>query len=187
MLQNPLQFSHSLLEQTVKNGDTVIDATVGNGHDTLKLASLVQSEGKVYGYDIQEQAIESAKLKLEKAKLTKPIELMLKGHEHISDLPLADSSVSAVVFNLGYLPSGDKSIITTPETTVSAIKSSLPLLKKGGLILLMIYHGHEGGKEEKDAVSDCVSQLPQKEFNVLRYGFINQKNTPPYLIAIEKK
>lgn len=187
MLQNALQFSHILLEQTVKTNDTVIDATVGNGHDTLKLARLVGDEGKVYGFDIQKLAIESAQNKLEKANLMKPVELLCKGHEHIADLPLEVGSVSTVVFNLGYLPSGDKQLITLPETTLKAIDSSLPLLKKDGLISLMIYHGHEGGKQEKDAVTDYVSQLSQKEFNVLRYGFINQKNNPPFLIVIEKK
>lgn len=187
MLQNALHFSHTLLEETVKVGDTVIDATVGNGNDTLKLAELVKNEGKVYGYDVQEQAIETARLKLDNENLSAPVELMWMGHEHIADLSLDESSVSAVVFNLGYLPSGDKSIITLPETTLKAVEASLPLLKKGGIISLMIYHGHAGGTEEKDAVNDYVSQLPQKHFNVLHYGFINQKNNPPFLIVIEKK
>lgn len=187
MLLNPLNFSHAILQETVSNGDIVIDATVGNGYDTLKLATLVGDEGKVYGYDVQQEALESTRNKLEEAGLADAVDLLHNGHENIKDLSLDRSSVSAVVFNLGYLPSGDKSIITLPETTLEAINSSLPLLKKGGIISLMIYHGHEGGKEEKDAVSDFVTQLPQKDFNVLRYGFINQKNNPPFLMIIEKK
>lgn len=187
MLQNPLNFSHSLLNMTVQKGDIVIDATVGNGHDTLKLAALVGGEGRVYGYDVQKQAIESTQNKLEEAGLAEAVELLHNGHENIKELTLNEASVSAVVFNLGYLPSGDKSVITLPDTTLEAINSALPILKKGGIISLMIYHGHEGGKEEKDAVTDYVSQLPQKEYNVLRYGFINQKNNPPFLIVIEKK
>lgn len=187
MLLNPLHFSHTVLENTVQTGDVVIDATVGNGHDTLKLASLVKDGGKVYGYDIQHEAIESTRVKLNDAGLSDPVELLHKGHENITHLPIEESTVSAVVFNLGYLPSGDKSVITLPDTTLTAIASALPLLKKGGIVSLMIYYGHDGGKEEKNAVTDYVSQLSQKKFSVLRYGFINQKNNPPFLIVIEKK
>lgn len=187
MLHNALRFSHALLEQTVEKGDTVIDATVGNGHDTLKLTRLVGNDGKVFGFDIQQMAIDSAQKKLEEANLMEPVELLCTGHENIVNLPLEASTVKAVVFNLGYLPSGDKQVITLPETTLKAINSSLPLLKKGGVVVVMVYHGHEGGKEEKNAVTEYVSQLSQKEYNVLRYGFINQKNNPPFLIVIEKK
>lgn len=187
MLLNPLRFSHAVLENTVQVGDVVIDATVGNGHDTLKLASLVKDDGKVYGYDIQYEAIQSTRVKLKETGLSDIVDLLHKGHENIAHLPIEHSTISAVVFNLGYLPSGDKNVITLPDTTISAIDSALPLLKKGGIISLMIYHGHEGGEEEKDAVTNYVSQLSQKKFSVLRYGFINQKNNPPFLIVIEKK
>lgn len=187
MIQKPLHFSHTLLEQVINIGDTVIDATVGNGYDTLKLAKLVGPEGQVFGFDVQQQAIDSTQIKLEEVSLTKQVKLLCKGHQHISDLPLKASSVSAVVFNLGYLPSGDKTIITLPETTLKALDSALPLLKKGGIISLMIYHGHKGGKEEKDAVITYASNLPQNQFNVFCYNTINQKNNPPFLIIIEKK
>ena len=91
------------------------------------------------------------------------------------------------MFNLGYLPSGDKSIITQPATTLSAIQQSLARLRKGGILSLMIYYGHEGGIKEKDAVDDLVVNLEQEKFQVLQYQFVNQKNNPPYLYLIEKR
>jgi predicted methyltransferase len=186
MLKSALRFSHELLAQTVQPGDIVVDATVGNGHDTVKLAQLVGKTGKVYGFDIQKQAIEETKKKILLTGLADQVELHQTGHEEM-DMIVSEENLSAVVFNLGYLPKGDKSIITQPTTTLQAISHSLKRLKRSGIVLLMIYHGHEGGKEEKNAVIDFVQELPQQEYSVLQYGFINQKNSPPFLVAIEKK
>ncbi len=61
------------------------------------------------------------------------------------------------------------------------------MLRKGGLVLLVIYSGHQGGQTEKEAVLAFTEQLPQQFFNVLHYGFINQRNDPPFLLIIEKK
>lgn len=187
MLESALNFSHYLLDKVVKPGDTTIDATVGNGNDTLKLAHLVGASGSVIGFDIQEQAIETTLQKVIVSGFQHQVQLHHSGHEHIDTLSLEPESVSAVVFNLGYLPKGDKSIVTTPHTTLVAIEKSLPLLKKGGLLLIMVYYGHEGGESEKDAVLNFVESLPQQSFHVLKYAFINQKNSPPFLIALEKK
>ncbi len=187
MLETALHYSHYLLDKAVKTGDITIDATVGNGHDTLKLAHLVGSTGRVIGFDIQEQAIQTTLEKVIADGFKSQVDLHLSGHEEIGSLSLEDESVSTVVFNLGYLPRGDKSIVTTPATTLEAIQHSLPLLKKDGVLLIMVYYGHEGGRNEKDAVLSLVETLPQKDYNVLRYGFINQVNSPPFLLAVEKK
>lgn len=182
MLQRVLPFSKELLKQVVTPGDLAIDATAGNGHDTLFLAELTSPSGRVVAFDIQEAAIESTR---ERVKEHSHVELVLGSHAELDRY--VDRPVSAVMFNLGYLPKGDHSIITRPDSTLEAIRKSLKLLKTGGLVLLVIYYGHEGGIEEKDAVLEFVSGLPQKEHDVLRYGFINQQNSPPFLIAIEKK
>lgn len=187
MLHSPLRFSHQLLSQVVQTGDDVVDATIGNGNDTVKLAQLVGSTGTVYGFDIQEQAIEETKKKLQLTGVHSQVKLFHKGHEELASVVSEESELAAVVFNLGYLPRGDKSIITKPNTTLQAINQSLSLLKRGGLLLVMIYHGHDGGKEEKNAVLEHLQALPQERFQVLQYGFINQKNSPPFLFAVEKK
>src|SRR5699024_10501997 len=89
--------------------------------------------------------------------------------------------------NLGYKPKRDKKVITKGESTTAAIESILPQLKKKGLVILVIYHGHDGGKDEKNAVLNYVIHLDQKKYKVLRYGFINQKNNPPFIVAVQKK
>ena len=187
MLQSPLRFSHEIIKQALVSGDTVIDATVGNGNDTVVLAKAVGSMGKVYGFDIQEEAIDKTKEKLLLTGLLSQTELILEGHENIENHVPEDANLGAVMFNLGYLPSGDKSIITQPATTLSAIQQSLVRLRKGGILSLMIYYGHEGGIKEKDAVDDLVVNLEQEKFQVLQYQFVNQKNNPPYLYLIEKR
>ena len=96
-------------------------------------------------------------------------------------------NIAAAIFNLGYLPGSDKSVITTPDGTLSAIDQILDHLRHGGIIVCVVYFGHPGGEEEKDALYSHLSELDQKHFNVLQYGFINQKNKPPFILAVEKK
>lgn len=187
MLRSPLRFTHQLLSEVLLKGDTAIDATVGNGNDTVKMAQLVAENGKVYGFDIQAQAIEETKKKLTLTGLHPQVQLHQLGHEQLDSVISENETVGAIVFNLGYLPKADKSIITQPDTTLEAIEKGLKYLRKGGVVLIMVYYGHEGGLEEKEAVVSKVTQLPQKEYNVLRYEFINQKNSPPFLLAVEKK
>lgn len=187
MIKSPLRFSQAIMKEAIQPGDHVIDATAGNGNDTVTLAQAVGETGKVYGFDIQEEAITATNEKLLLTGLLPQTELILDGHQNIDQYVPEDPVISAVTFNLGYLPSGDKSIITQPETTVPAINQSLTRLRKGGLISIMIYSGHEGGQVEKEAVDDFVQNLPQDEVHVLEYKFVNQKNNPPYLYIIEKR
>lgn len=186
MLENALRFSHSLLKKSISQGDTVIDATVGNGEDTVLLAKLVGPLGKVYGFDIQEQAIETTKEKLLYTGLLPQVELFQQGHETVEEVIDESTSIGGAVFNLGYLPKSDKSIITKSDTTLLALSSILSKLRIGSLIVIVVYYGHDGGQEEKNAVLDFVSHLSQKEYAVLQYGFVNQKNQPPFVLAIEK-
>lgn len=175
----PLQMAHAFLEEVVTDEDIVVDATMGNGHDTLFLGRLAK---KVYAFDIQEQAIEQTTKRLAEAKLDN-VELFLTGHENVDQYV---ESIKAAIFNLGYLPSADKSVITQPHTTIQALEKLCQRLVIGGRIAIMIYYGHEGGDVERDAVLDFVSQLPQQEFTVALYKTINQINQPPFLVMIEK-
>ncbi|WP_019414317.1 class I SAM-dependent methyltransferase [Paenisporosarcina sp. TG20] len=177
-----LPFVKTLLKKTISTGDTVVDATAGNGHDTLFLAQLVGSSGHVYAFDIQKTAVDATLLRL--GDLRNHTTVIQTGHESISKF--VTKEISVAVFNLGYLPGSDHSIITRPATTIEAIEGSLHLLKVGGLIVLVVYHGHEGGNLERDALLDYVKTLSQSTFQVLKYEFINQKNNPPFVLAIEK-
>lgn len=186
MLENALHYSRTLLKITLSPGDIVIDATVGNGNDTVLLATLVGETGIVYGFDLQEQAIKTTKEKLLLTGLTSQVKLFQQGHETLGSVLPKDTLLAGAIFNLGYLPKGDKTIITTGETTLMAANEILPRLKMGGLLLFIVYCGHKGGIVERDKVLSFVQTLSQDDFAVLRYDFLNQKNNPPFLIAIEK-
>lgn len=183
-LKRVLQYAQDLLADTIQPGDTVVDATAGNGHDTLFLAQLVGDDGQVYAFDVQKEAVDATLLRLLDEGLEHRALVLKDGHEHVAKY--VTKPVSAAVFNLGYLPGSDHKIITQPNTTVTAIESLLQLLTINGIIVLVIYHGHEGGKDERDAVIDYVSQLPQKYVHVLKYQFLNQQNDPPFVIALQK-
>ena len=181
-LERVVPYVKTLLNSAITPGDIVIDATAGNGHDTLFLAQLVSSTGHVYAFDVQKKAIESTLSRL--GDLKDPVTVIHAGHESISRH--VKNEISAAVFNLCYLPGADHSIITQPKTTIEAIESCLNLLKVGGLIVLVVYHGHEGGDIERDMLLDYVKNLPQSFVQVLKYEFINQRNHPPFVLAIEK-
>ena len=178
-MKRPLEMAHDFLAQVITREDIVIDATMGNGHDTLFLAKLAK---QVYAFDIQEQALQKTSQRLQEAGLTN-VELILQGHETVDQFV---REVKAAIFNLGYLPSADKSIITQPQTTLEALDKLCHMLIKGGRIAIMIYYGHEGGDIEQDAVMDYVSQLPQQEYTATIYRTLNQINNPPFLVMIEK-
>ena len=181
-LQRVLPFTKNLLQQVVSAGDSAIDATAGNGHDTLFLAQLTGPAGKVYAFDIQKEAIDATRQRVEDFP---NVELFHASHAEIS--AHVHEPIAAAVFNLGYLPKGDHSIITKSTSTLQAIEQCLELLKENGLVLIVIYSGHEGGSEERDAVMDFVCALPQISYDVMRYEFINQQHSPPFLVAIENK
>ena len=178
-MKRPLEMSHDFLAQVITQEDIVVDATMGNGHDTLFLAKLAK---QVYAFDIQEQALEKTSQRLQEAGLTNA-ELILQGHETVDQFI---TEVKAAIFNLGYLPSADKSIITQPQTTIEALDKLCQMLVKGGRIAIMIYYGHEGGDIERDAVMAFVSHLPQQEYTATIYRTLNQINNPPFLVMIEK-
>ena len=178
-MKRPLEMAHDFLAQVITQEDIVVDATMGNGHDTLFLAKLAK---QVYAFDIQEQALEKTSQRLQEAGLTN-VDLILQGHETVDQFV---TEVKVAIFNLGYLPSADKSIITQPQTTIESLDKLCQMLIKGGRIAIMIYYGHEGGDIERDAVLDFVSQLPQQEYTATIYRTLNQINNPPFLVMIEK-
>jgi tRNA A58 N-methylase Trm61 len=191
-----ISFAHKLIEERLRPGDAVIDATVGNGVDTVFLAGLVGMGGAVYGFDIQEEALEKARKRMagagfggSSAEAVCGVKLLLRSHAQMEQAVPASlhGEIAAVMFNLGYLPGGDHTVVTTPFSTLAALEASLRLLKKGGVVTIVLYSGHEGGREEADAVAAWAGQLPQHSYQVLAYRFLNQRNTPPYLIAIEKR
>ncbi|MCG7335572.1 methyltransferase domain-containing protein [Sporosarcina sp. ACRSM] len=178
-----LPFSKYLLSETIEADETVVDATAGNGNDTLFLAEHVGEKGHVFAFDIQQAALDSTAERL--GELNERVSLILDSHDNVEQY--VTGPIGGAVFNLGYLPySNDLSIVTKPETTIKAIHMLLGLLKKGGIIAISVYDGHEGGKEERDALLSYVKTLHQADVHVIRYELLNQRNNPPFLIALEK-
>ncbi|WP_028551427.1 class I SAM-dependent methyltransferase [Paenibacillus sp. UNC451MF] len=185
-----LSFAHKLIEERVTPGETVIDATAGNGVDTVFLAKCVGPQGTVHAFDIQEQA-----LLLTEQRLAKEIpgctsvQLHLNSHALLKEIltEAARGTVGAVMFNLGYLPGADQHTITKPESTLPALQAALDMLRVGGILTIALYTGHEGGGHEAEAVHEWLGQLSQKQYQVLEYRFLNRSNNPPYLIAVEKR
>ncbi|TVY09744.1 tRNA (mnm(5)s(2)U34)-methyltransferase [Paenibacillus cremeus] len=187
-----LSFAHKLIEERTYAGDIAVDATAGNGVDTVFLARLVGSEGTVHAFDVQRQALDSTAARVDKEcpdHGPDAVRLHLRSHAELPQVlsPDEHGRVAAVMFNLGYLPGDDHATITQPESTLSALTASAEALRRGGIITAVLYTGHPGGAEEAEAVEQWAAALPQKEFQVLQYRFFNQKNHPPYLIAIEKR
>lgn len=181
---NVIDISKRVCQSKLSNGDTAVDCTMGNGNDTAFLCSLVGENGKIYAFDIQEDAVINTRKKLQELKFLERAELILDGHQNIDNY--IKEHVKLVIFNLGYLPKGNHEITTKKETTLEAVQKCLDILKPNGIILLIIYTGHENGKTEKEALEGFTSKLNQKEYNVAKIFFTNQINNPPELICIEK-
>lgn len=186
-LMRVLPFAKHLLREHVVPGTVAIDMTAGNGHDTLFLAELV-GDGHVYAFDVQEEAVVATRQRLEEAGMSERVSVIHDSHHTVQTI-VADETrpITAAVFNLGYLPGSDKTVTTTGETTIDALRQLQDVMAIGGVIVVVIYHGHDSGKIERDEVLAYVESLDQKQAGVLRYGFINQVNHPPFIIAIEKR
>ena len=183
-LERVLDYAKTLLRKSIDFGDVAIDATAGNGHDTLYLTELVGDTGHVFAFDVQQQALDATATRLKEHAVFERTTLILDGHEQVANY--VDEPIGGAIFNLGYLPGADHTVTTHGNTTIQAIDNMLDMMKLGGIVVLVVYHGHEVGKEERNAVLNYVETLPQKQVHVLRYDFLNQKNDPPFIIALEK-
>ena len=179
------ELAHSLVRERVMPGETVVDATLGGGADLVFLSGCVGAEGKVIGFDVQEVAVERSRARLaESCGGGLEAELYSVGHERMADF--VKGPVAAVMFNLGYLPGGDKTVITRTRTTLVALGVAVELLRVGGVVTAVCYPGHAGGEEEAEAVVEWAAELDQRRFAAVRYGFLNQVNAPPFLVAVER-
>ena len=178
------QLAAEAVRGVVREGDAVVDATAGNGHDTCFLAGLVGETGKVYAFDIQEAALRSTAARLEAEHLAERVTLFHAGHEHLAEK--VPGPVRAVMFNLGWFPGGDKSVTTHWETTVSALEQALERLLPLGLCTVCAYPGHAAGEEERRNLAAWLAKLPPQEYNVLRSAFLNAGPGAPECFIIQR-
>ncbi len=184
ILKNSLLQSHQLVESIIKPGDYVVDATAGNGNDTVFLAGLVGEDGQVYSFDIQDRALAATSEKLKQKQLENRVNLIHDGHQNMKKY--INQPVKAVMFNLGYLPGGDHSIGTKGNTTIEAIKAAMDLIPVNGLVCIVVYYGGDSGFDEKNEVMDFITTIDCRQFTVMKTEFVNQINCPPILVCIEK-
>lgn len=183
-LRGPVALTHLVLRNAVRPGDHVVDATCGNGKDTALLAELVGKNGRVWAFDIQTEALARTRQRLTDAGLISQVVLLAVSHEELASV--VPPPVTAVVFNLGWLPGGDRTIITRPISTLPALQAALRLLRDGGLLLITCYPGHDGGDHETDAVLDWAADLPPRQFHVWRTGQLNVSPNAPFCLLIQK-
>ena len=177
-------WAEELIRQAVEPGARIIDATMGNGYDTQWLAELAGENGRVYGFDIQIEAVERTRARLAAAGLENRAVLFHAGHEHIAEL--VNEPVDAVVFNLGWLPGTDKALRTRAETTLIAVNAALEKLKEGALMTICVYPGHPEGRDELEKLIAWGRALPGKKYDVMTRAYLNQSGDPPVLIAVKK-
>lgn len=178
--------AHDFLKKFITSGDLVIDATCGNGNDTLFLSNIVGAEGKVLAIDIDEKAIENTKeLIQQKSNFPNNILYSLNSHDNLSEILEENNlkSPKAILFNLGYLPGSDKAVKTKPETTLKALKAAVNHLDSPGIVTVVFYP-HESGLEEW---AECKEYLKHLTGDLNSYIFkrLNRKN-PPFLVIIIK-
>ena len=181
---NALGLSHKFIEEHVKAGDLCIDGTAGRGRDTLFLAQLVGKTGKVIAFDIQKEAVLSTEQTLADNNVTNA-EVHHLCHSKMGKFA-EKGSVSAIMFNFGWLPGGDHTVFSHPETSIPAIQAGLDLLKSGGIMTLCIYHGKETGYEEKETLLPFLKTIDPKQYSVLFTDFINRTGDVPIAVLIKK-
>uniref|UniRef100_A0ACD5U1Y6 Uncharacterized protein n=1 Tax=Avena sativa TaxID=4498 RepID=A0ACD5U1Y6_AVESA len=186
------EVAHAVWRSIVQKGDTVVDATCGNGNDTFALLKMVADEsgrGRVYGMDIQDTAIDSTSSFLKMAVDSREMELVKLFpicHSRMEEIVPKDSPVRLVAFNLGYLPGGDKTIVTVPKTTELALQAASRIVSSGGLISVLVYIGHLGGRDELNIVESFASSLPVDTWVTCKFEMINRP-VAPVLVLLHKK
>jgi hypothetical protein len=187
-IKEHILLSHNLIKNFLKKDYICVDATLGNGYDTLFLANLFRKYNlkKIIGFDIQKKAIENSTAFLKKNiddSILKNIFFYLDSHENFSKY--LNEKVNLFIYNLGYLPRSDKTITTLADSTIKSLKSAFEYLSDTSAICITLYPGHLNGEVEKNEVLKYLETADYKKYSILHYNWIN-KDKSPSVIWIEK-
>lgn len=171
------KLSHHIVKNFCINFNIAVDATLGNGYDSDFLS---ENFTKVYAFDIQKCAVDGYK-----EKNIGNVCLINDSHENFSKY--INEKVDCIMYNLGFLPGGDKKVTTRWESTLKSLEDGLNIIDRGALVSIALYRGHEEGKKEEEVVINYVKNLPKNKYGVMIHSFVNRDNNPPILIIIEKK
>ena len=184
VLRNARHLAADYMVRSIREGDVVVDATMGNGKDTLFLCGLVGESGHVYAFDVQQEAVERTRERVAEAGYAARTTLLLAGHETMAQHVRVP--VQAVMFNLGWLPGAEHAVTTKADTTLAAVRAAAELIAPGGIVTVCVYPGHEEGMSELHALRQFAAGLDVRRFNVLVHSFINASVQTPQLILIQK-
>ena len=174
-----------LIEGALYGGACAVDATLGNGHDALWLCSLVGETGRVFGFDVQAEAVERSRGRLAEAGVADRATLILDGHQNMRNY-VERGSADVVMFNLGWLPGAAHGVTTQTQTTLQAVNAALEVLKEDGLLTICVYPGHAEGAREREALLNWARSLNEREYDTMLRCYLNQSGDPPLLIAVKK-
>ena len=174
-----------IISAALPEGGLAVDATLGNGHDTLSLAKQVGASGRVVGFDVQAEAVESSRTRLSAEGLLERCELIRDGHQNMKNY-LEDESADVVLFNLGWLPGAAHDVTTHTDTTLQAVAAALDVLKFGGVMTICVYPGHAEGAREREALLAWAQGLDETRYDTMLRCYLNQSKDPPLLIAVKK-
>lgn len=178
-------WAEEMLRGALTEGSVAVDATLGNGHDTLNLCKAVGDSGKVYGFDIQATAVENTRARLLENDLADRAVLINDGHQNMERY-IEPETADAVLFNLGWLPGAAHGVTTLVPTTLAAVTAALNVLKEDGILTICVYPGHDEGAREREALIEWAKQLDGARYDALIKCYLNQSNDPPLLIAVHK-
>ncbi len=172
------------LSPHIKKGGTAVDFTMGNGYDTQYLSEEIGEGGKVFAFDVQDQALINTENRLMNSNCPQNWILIKDSHEKAP--VYVKAPICAGIFNLGWLPGSDKSCTTRRETTVPAVRNAINMLDNGGILLIAVYPGHEEGKHEGEAIASVLEELSKYHYCAAEFKLINSPSSP-YFFIVEKK
>ena len=177
----------SWIEAALFDGALAVDATVGNGYDTLFLAHRVGPKGTVLGFDVQKAALAGARELLKFVGSLDRVSFIHDSHSQLANYLPAEAAIQGAMFNLGYLPRGNRQIFTRPETTVMALRGVLANLAARGRITILVYRGHEEGSLEYVEVRKFLEQLSDDEWIIKELASTSDSPIAPRLFRVQKK
>lgn len=177
----PTALAHVLLRGAIHAGDLVVDATAGNGHDTLFLAEMVGASGRVLAFDVQSSAIAAARARVAACGWLERVEFRQLSHALLADHAAA-AAVAAVMFNLGYLPGDARLVMTDTATTLKGLAAAATVLKPGGALTVVCYPGHDGGAAEAEAAEVWFAAKADEGWRVAKYGAFATRRPAPFLL-----
>lgn len=178
-------WAKEIIENALFPGACAIDATMGNGYDTLWLCELVGENGKVYAFDVQQEAVSRTAERITENGFSDRAELFCLGHEHMAEVITEEAD--AIVFNLGWLPGAEHGLTTQTQTTLQAAEAALSLLKEEAVMTMCIYPGHAEGTRELNALLTWAYRLDDKRYDTILKCYLNQPNDPPQMLSVRKK